>query len=269
MAAKKSGRAGGNPPAVRDNVQHDNLREDTKVTRTQTPTEGVTVIGEAVRRILSESAEVIVEITAAAPTAAQATRDNHTKTMQVIQAITPLGVQQGDVQPISLKLHNLYSPMLPALPAYAGLPQMGQGGISPYATGALQPEVQFGSYFASNTLRINVREPGRAGEIADMSVRAGATLIGGVRFRPADEASARRAALEAAGKDARLKAEALAAASGKKLGDPVAITEDLVATNGTYVVLRAMAPFAFGAGAPEAVGELEYYARVSANFRFA
>jgi len=28
-----------------------------------------------------------------------------------------------------------------------------------------------------------------------------------------------------------------------------------------------MAPFAFGVGAPEAVGELEYYARVSANFK--
>jgi hypothetical protein len=40
-----------------------------------------------------------------------------------------------------------------------------------------------------------------------------------------------------------------------------------VASNGTYVTLRGMAPFAFGAGAPEAVGELEYYARVSANFR--
>src|SRR5438094_4580487 len=120
MAANKSGRAGGTPPA-----RPTTLREDTKAmptygTRTQTQTEGVTVIGEAVRRILSESAEVIIEITAAAPTAAQATRDNHTKTMQVVQALTPLGVQQGDVQPISLKLQNLYSPMLPALPAYAG-----------------------------------------------------------------------------------------------------------------------------------------------------
>jgi len=28
-------------------------------------------------------------------------------------------------------------------------------------------------------------------------------------------------------------------------------------------------PFTFGAGAPEFVGELEYYARVSASFRFA
>src|SRR5262249_44729142 len=230
--------------------------------------EGVTVIGEAVRRIPSESAEVIIEVTSAAPTATQAMRGNHAKTVQIAQAVSPLGVQQGDFQPISLRVQSLYSPVIPSLPAYGGVPQIGQGVFSPYAAGAaLQPEVQFGSYVASNTLRVNVRDAGRAGEIADLAVRAGAMLIGGVRFHPVDEASARRAVLEAAAKDARLKAETLAAASGKQVGDPVVITEDLVASNGTYVTLRTMAPFAFGAGAPEAVGELEYYARVSANYR--
>lgn len=257
-------------------------------TRTQTQTEGVTVIGEAVRRILSESAEVIIEVTSAAATAAQAQRDNHTKTMQIAQAVSSLGVQPGDLQPISLKLQNLYAPVMQSLPGYAGMPQIGQGGMlgqsgmlgqggilgqsgfSPFAAGgALQPEVQFGTYFASNTLRINVRELARAGEIADAVVRAGATVIGGVRFRATDEAGARRNALEAAAKDARMKAETLAAASGVKLGDPIAISEDLLASNGTYVALRAMSPFSFGAGAPEAVGELEYYARVSATFRLA
>jgi len=143
--------------------------------------------------------------------------------------------------------------------------------FSPFATGAaLQPEVQFGSYMASNTLRVNTRDPGRAGDVADVAVRAGATLVGGgLRFRAADEANARRTALEAAVKDARTKAEALAAGSGKQIGDPVAITEEIVACNGNFGAIRAMAPFAFGAGAPDFVGELEYYARVSANFRFA
>src|SRR5216683_313021 len=179
MATKKSGRAGGFPPArlnpetpatsadpqaTAESLVENISREETKVmpsygTRTQTQTEGVTVIGEAVRRIPSESAEVIIEVTSAAPTAAQALRDNHTKTMQITQAIAPLGVQQADVQPISLNLQNLYSPVMPSLPGYAGLQQIGQGGFSPYAAGAaMQPEVQFGSYFASNTLRINVRE---------------------------------------------------------------------------------------------------------------
>jgi len=216
----------------------------------------------------SESAEVIIEVTSAAPTAAQALRDNQTKTTQITQTVSQLGVQPGDVQSISVRVHNMYSPVMPSLPGYAAMPQIGQGGITPYPVGGgVQPEVQFGTYFASSTLRVNVREPGRAGEIADLVARTGATLIGGVRFRPADEAGARRTALEAAAKDARLKAEALASASGKQVGDPVAISEDVVASNGTYFALRASAPFAFGAGAPEAVGDLEYYARVSANFK--
>jgi uncharacterized protein YggE len=285
MAAKRRGRAGGIPPARPDTAIPANREvntgveilperdEDTKVMpsyglRTQTQMEGVTVVGEAVRRILSESAEFLIEITSTAPNAAQALRDNHAKTLQVTQALAQLGVQQGDIQAISLKAQNLYTPVMQALPAYAGMTPIGHAGHSAYGAGAaLQPEVQFGSYFANSTLRVNVREPGRAGEIADMAVRAGATVVGGLRFRAADEASARRAALEAAAKDARMKAEALAAASGKQVGDPVAIAEDIVASNGTYSALRPMMPFAFGACAPEMVGEFEYYARVSANFR--
>src|SRR5216684_630340 len=87
MATRKSGRAGGIPP-VRPNTEaslaENTRRGETNVmpsygTRTQTQTEGVTVIGEAVRRTLSESAEVIIEVTSAAPTAAQALRDNHSR----------------------------------------------------------------------------------------------------------------------------------------------------------------------------------------------
>ena len=82
-----------------------------------------------------------------------------------------------------------------------------------------------------------------------------------------DEASARRHALEAAEKDARSKAEALAVSTGKQVDDAVAIAEDIVASNGVYAALRSVVPFAFGAGTPEVAGELEYYARVSACFR--
>jgi hypothetical protein len=49
--------------------------------------------------------------------------------------------------------------------------------------------------------------------------------------------------------------------------DAVAIAEDIVASNGMYTALRSTMPFAFGAGAPQVAGELEYYARVSASFR--
>jgi hypothetical protein len=234
----------------------------------QTHKEGVTVIGEAVRRVPPENAEFLIEITASAPTAAQALHDNQSKTTQVAQAVGTLGVQPADIQTISLNVFSLYSPMMQALPGSTGMPQIGTAGFSPFTTGPVQPEVQFGSYHARNTLRVNVRQPGRVGEIVDAATRAGATVAGVFSFQVADEASARRALLEAAGKDARAKAETLAAAAGKQVGDPISITEDCIVSNGAYAALRSAAPFAFGAGAPQVAGELEYYARVSASFRF-
>lgn len=238
--------------------------------------DGVTVMGEAVRRVSPESAEFLIEIAASAPTAAQALRDNQAKTAQLAQALAALGVQPADLQTISMNVFSVYAPTLPALPSFGGIPQIGQIGQGGYPTFSGAPmqaaapmpnEVQFGSYQARNTLRVNVRDAGRVGEIVDSAIRAGGMLAGGFAFKVSDEAHARRAALEAAGRDARAKAETLAAAAGKQIGDPVALSEDLVVSNGAYAALRMAAPFAFGAGAPRVTGELEYYARVSANFR--
>lgn len=234
--------------------------------------EGITVIGEAVRRIAPEAAEFLIEISASAPNAAQALRDNHAKTTQLAQTLAPLGVQATDLQSISLNVYSLYAPLLQGS-AYGAIPQIGPGGFPPYSSTpgiqtSLQPDVQFGAYQARNTVRVNVREPGRVGEVVDATTRAGATVLGGFSFKVSDEAHARRAALDAAGKDARAKAEALATSAGRQVGDAIAITEDIIASNGDYATLRATMPFAFGAGAPRVIGELEYYARVSANFRF-
>ena len=112
-----------------------------------------------------------------------------------------------------------------------------------------------------------MRDPKRLGEIVDTIARTGTAIVGTLSVGMADEASARRHALEAATKDARAKAEALAVAAGKQVDDAVAIAEDIVASNGVYAALRSAAPFAFGAGAPQVAGDLEYYARVSASFR--
>ena len=235
----------------------------------QTQMDGVMVIGEAVWRVPPERAEFLIEITASAPTAAQALQDNQLKAAQVAQAVAPLGVQQADLQTISLNVYNVYTPVVPALAAYGGLPKIGSGGFSPYAAGAppVPAEIQSAAYHARNILRVNVRDPKRLGEIVDVLARTGTAIVSSLSVGVSDEAGARRHALEAAAKDARAKAEALAGASGKQVDDAVAIAEDLVASNGVYAALRSAAPFAFGAGAPQVAGELEYYARVSASFR--
>jgi hypothetical protein len=229
--------------------------------------EGIAVVGEAVRRVAPESAEFLIEINAGGHTASQAMHDHQTKTSHIAQSVSTLGVQPPDLQTVSLNVINVYAPLAQALPY--GVPQIPSGHMAGFAApSALPPDVQFGMYQARSILRVNVREAARAGEIADALVKAGATIAGGLSYRPADEAGARKSALEAAGKDARAKAEILATTAGKQLGDPLAITEDIVASNGLYSAMRAQIPWAFGPDTPTAAGELEYYARVTASFRF-
>ncbi len=233
--------------------------------RTQTqPLEGIAVVGEAVRRVAPESAEFLIEITAGGASGSQAIRNHQTKTAQIAAGVATLGVQQGDLRTVSLNVINAYVPLIQSL-----FPPAGQGGMNAFvAPPTLQPDVQFGTYQARSVLRVSVREAAHAGEIADALVKAGATLASGLSFHAADEAGARKSALEAAGRDAKAKAETLAATAGKHLGDPVAISEDIVASNGVYSALRAQMPWAFGPDTPSAAGELEYYARVTASFRF-
>jgi len=275
MAAGKNERAGVSPAARREiETPQDVKRKDTETMAAHASqgqaqfalskqAEGVTVTGEALRRVSPEHAEFLIEIVASAPTAAQALRDNQLKSTQVAQALQALGVHAADLHTISQNIINLYTPVMQALPAY-GMPQIGQtfGG----AAGA-QPDLQFGACHSRTVLRVSVREAARAGEILDAATRAGAILAGAFSFKASDEASARRATLEAAGKDARAKAETLAAAAGKQIGDPISISEELIASNGAYTALRSALPFAFGSGTPQVTGELEYYARVSASFR--
>lgn len=238
---------------------------DTSRTQSQ---EGIAVIGEAVRRVAPESVQFLIEITTGGATGLQAMNNYQTKAAQIAQAASTLGVPHTDMQTVSLNVINVYAPLMQALPQY-GVSQIGQGGLGGFAPPqGLQPDVQFGTFQARSVLRVNLRDATRAGEIADALVKAGATLASALSYHAADEAGARKATLEAAGKDARSKAETLAATAGKKLGEPLAISEDIIASNGVYSALRAHAPWAFGPDTPIVAGELEYYARVTASYRF-
>jgi hypothetical protein len=200
--------------------------------------EGVAVIGEAVRRMAPESAEFLMELNTTAFSAAQAMREHQTRTGQVAQAVAQFDVQRNDLQTISLNVVNLFAPMAPALPVFPAMPSMAS-------------EAQLGSYQVRNVLRVTVRDTARVGDVVDALTKAGAMIVGGFSFRVTDEAGARNAALEDAARDARTKAESLASAAGRHVGDPQTIVEDMVASNG---MVR--------------MGELEYYARVTASFRF-
>jgi uncharacterized protein YggE len=268
-----------------ESERNQGLEEDTNVTPMQATQwqprqmEGVAVVGEAVRRVPPESAEFLVEVAVTSNSVAQALREHTAKLQQLSVAAASMGIQASDLQTVSMNVYNLYSPGLPGFPAvsaYGAMPQIGPAGLNPFAgiahgaqPGAYpQAEVQFGSYQARGIIRVVVRELGRVGEVVQTAIRSGAVPIGPLSFRASDESGARRAVLEAAGVDAKVKAETLARSLGKNLGDAIAVSEDIVVSNGAYAALRASTPAAFGSGAaPAVIGELEYYARVSANFR--
>ena len=261
------------------------MEGDTNVTPTQAfqsqskPIEGVAVVGEAVRRVPPERAEIPIEVSVTSATVAEALRDHTAKFQQLAAAVVSMGIQSSDLQTVSMNVYNLYSPGLsglPSLSSYGAMQQIGAAGLNPFggAHGS-QPgpystpaEVQFGSYQLRCLIRVVVRDLGRVGEVVQTAIRAGAIPVGPLSFRPSDESVARRAALEAAGADARLKAESLARSLGKNIGDAIEVTEDILVSNGAYGGLRSTMPAVFESGAvPAVIGELEYYARVSANFR--
>jgi uncharacterized protein YggE len=194
-----------------------------------------------------------------------------------------VGIQSSDLQTVSMNVYNLYSPGLPglaSLSAYGAMQQIGPTGLNVFGGGIApapgsqsggyspQPEVQFGSYQVRSLIRVVARDLGRVGEAVQTAIRAGAIPVGALSFRASDESGARRAVLEAAGVDAKVKAETLARSLGKNIGDAITVTEDVLVSNGAYSALRSAMPAVFGSGAvPTVIGELEYYARVSATFR--
>lgn len=118
------------------------------------------------------------------------------KTMHLAQAIAAMGVRPSDLQTVSFNVYSQFGPVIPGLPhlltAYGAALQIGQAGFHPYggavpAGTGVQGEIQFGSYHARNTLRVNVREPGRAGEIMDAATKAAANIIGVFSWKASDE----------------------------------------------------------------------------------
>src|SRR5262249_21873019 len=70
-------------------------------------------------------------------------------------------------------------------------------------------------FVARNTLELRIDDVGRAGEIADAVVQAGATALNGIRFDLKDRTAAEREALRAAVADGRARADAAAAGAGR------------------------------------------------------
>jgi uncharacterized protein YggE len=80
-------------------------------------------------------------------------------------------------------------------------------------------------YSASSSVHAIVRKLGKAGEVVDAAVSAGANQVAGPTLRVSDNRAQYREAADAAMDDARARAQALAAKAGVTLGAPIAIVD--------------------------------------------
>jgi uncharacterized protein len=166
----------------------------------------------------------------------------------LLAAVRELGIDAKDLQTSQLNLNPIYAPYRPD----GGEPQ------EPRITG----------YQASYSVSVQVTRLDLVGRVVDASLGAGANQIEGVTFGLQNEQPARERALDAAVRQARRKAEVMAAALGVQLQEVLEVSE-----GGPQAVVplfdKRMAFEASAAQAPTPIspGELTIDATVTVRWR--
>ena len=122
-------------------------------------------------------------------------------------------------------------------------------------------EMRVQSYVATNSVSATI-DVSRAGALIDAAVDAGANQVYGPTLTQSEQAKLYRQALEGAVKDARGRAEILAAAAGGKLGRVTSISESSYQPGPVFEAQKAVAD----ASTPIEAGPQETTATVSVTF---
>ena len=168
--------------------------------------------------------------------ASAAYRENCATVNAVVQALKTAGIPANDIQ-----TNDLY-----VTPNYSNDPKTGKNSLSGYSV----------SQFVS----VKVRDLTKVSAVLDAGVAAGANDVGGVRFTVEDAGKYTERARTEALKDAKTKAETMAADAGVKLGEVMSIEAE---SDGGYRLEVT------GAGGPSSqlqVGETEISQTVDVTY---
>ena len=165
----------------------------------QTPAKvaGITVNGTGSVKTVPNRAEFSFGVTSTGKTASAALRANSAEIAKVIAALKTAGVAPADIQTQYVSL-------------------------SPRTTENGETIIGF---TAHNSVSARIGELGKAGAVVDAAVEAGANEVSGPSLTRSDQDALYRTALKAAIANARLKAQAIAAASGVRLGRVLGVAE--------------------------------------------
>ena len=201
----------------------------------------IVVAGEATVRRVPDLAVLSLSVTVRDKKSATARDEANRRASAILASLRELKIPDSDIQAPSLTVHPTHD--------------YSKG--SPRVTG----------YEAARPMAIRIADVDLLGNVLDRLVDDGVTQVHGSSMELADPDAASREALAGAFAAARMRAEALAAAAGLLLGDPIRIEEEAgerPVPMPRGAMLRAVA--AEAAPTEIAAGEVEITARVRTWF---
>ena len=212
------------------------------------PVPRILVSGEGSAEIAPDMALLVLTVTREGETAREALDANSAAMAEVLQAMRDEGIAERDLQTAGFSIQPRYN-----YPA-------------PKPSGEREPRQIIG-YAVRNSLSVRVRDIDRVGAIIDKSVTLGVNEGGNITFTNDDPAAVIAEARAEAVKDARQKAETLAAAAGVNIGRILEISEQSYAPRPVPMLNAEVAMSrAADAAPPVAAGENSYQVTVQVTY---
>lgn len=156
----------------------------------------ITVTGRVGLEVTPDVAQVSIGVSSQAATPGSVREQNSAAINATLEALAELGIEEKDIQTTNMNLGNRYD---------------NNGNVI--------------GYRMTTDLTVYVREIDKAGEVVDAVIAAGSNELNGVDYLVSNRDEVYNQALIDAIEMARQKAEAMAAASGKTLGEVQKVEE--------------------------------------------
>ncbi len=158
----------------------------------------LTVTGQGEVKIIPDKAEITIGVVTEDPSSKSAANANAAASEKVQSAMILAGVQKRDIQTINYSVQPIYGPE-----------QTGPDGVRRPPT--------IVDYRVANQVRITARDLARLSDVIDAATVAGSNTIDGIVFAREDQAAAENEALKRAVRNARSKADLIAATAGVRI----------------------------------------------------
>lgn len=179
------------------------------------PVRTLTVAGSAESKEKNQIAKFSAGVNAAKDNRDEAIKEVNTKIAAITQGAKDFGIDPSDIITQSMSVNQYQE--------------------SYYDNGVQKQRP--GQWNVSNTIEVTLRDVNRAGALADILSKSGATNVYGPNFQLDTSKKAADKLMEEAIADARTKAEVVAKAIGATLGEAISVTEGYQ-TSGIYPMAR-------------------------------